>query len=344
MAAPYGTTYDFGGAITANAYGWNTGTRITQMEEDITLLSHTATDLLSALMGGGPVYSASPEWQTVILDAIDTANAVSEGADYTFQDENVPGRMQNVTYIARKAARVSGTTQAERHHNITDMKMQQVRIRQRELVRDIQWQLINGQITNVNEATARTPRGILQFLASSDAATTGTNLDDFGGLTWDAAGYKALLKLVYDTNFETTDVWMTDKQFEVVNTFISGGGVNTAAGQRNLTSREKGYTDVIEEIGTVYGQIQHHLIRNDYFTSSPYLNTGNDDGIVIALDVPFWHWKWLDTRAPWMEETPKDGDRWSAVLQAEGTLVADAAGQTEALGRGSAGAAQVNIG
>lgn len=320
MASPYGSTYDFAvDATSANKYTWNSGTRVIEMLDDIILMSVTVTDVFAMLVESAPVFSASPEWMQVSLAAVDSANAQAEGADYTFTNENVPTRIQNVTQIFRKTAQVTGTAQAERHFNITDLKAQQVDIRQKELMRDMEYAVINSQISNTNESAARTGRGILQWI--SDASNTTAV-----GAALTETNFKAdILKKVYDDNFQVTDVFLTDEQYEVINGFAGGTITDATANSikrnnRNYDASDPTRYDLVEEIITNYGRIRFHQVRDIYLA----------DGTIFGIDREFFHWRFLNGRSPFMEEPPKDGDRWRAVIQCEGLLIADASGNAGA--------------
>ncbi len=57
-----------------------------------------------------------------------------------------------------------------------------------------------------------------------------------------------------------------------------------------------------------YGRVNVHLER------TTFLDADN----IIALDRSMW--KWGMYRRTWMEEPPKDGDRWRGVIQVEHSL------------------------
>ena len=87
--SPFGSTIDFGGAVASDRIGWDVGTRQISMHEELINLSPTATVTMSTL-GEVDIESATPEWLQVTLKDINQTNAVAEGADYTYEDENLP--------------------------------------------------------------------------------------------------------------------------------------------------------------------------------------------------------------------------------------------------------------
>ena len=309
MASLNATTYDFGGAIAANKYGWNAGTRVIDMMPDAIMLSPTETDVLAMVMDSDTLFSASPEWLQISLNATVTTTGELEGADYSYAAGNVPTRVQNVTQIFQKTAEVTGTVQAERHFHTTNLKQQQVDIRFREFMREMEWTVVNQTIANTNESTKRTTRGILEAIDDASNATS-------TAAAFDEDKYRsAILKPVYDDGAQVTDVFCTDVNQEIINGFAGGTQMDTTrtANARNFNAADKTIYDHVEEVITNYGRVRVHQIRSLYL----------GDTQVFGIDARFWHWRFLNERSPWMEEPPKDGDRWRAVIQAEGALIHD---------------------
>lgn len=321
MAAPYGSSFDHGGTVvTDTSMNHAAGNRILEIGSDVTLLSQTETKVFKLIEGGDRFLTSTPSWFTETLDSIDTSNAFAEGADYTYVDSNVPERIQNVTQIFRKTASVTGTTQAEAHYTRVKEMERQVQLRMKEFLRDLEYACINSDIGIDNEATAKTTRGILHSIYDASNQIDGGGS---GGLT--LTHYKELLQKVYEDNFYITDVFMTDARFEEVNAFVGGPSTaDPALGQRNIDSKSEQITDKIMAIDTIYGLVNHHLLRSTYITDV-VAGSASPDEVAFGIDREFWKWCWLNERSPFMEEPPKDGDRWRQVIMGEGG-VKDAAG------------------
>jgi hypothetical protein len=301
--SPFGSTIDFGGAVSGNAIGWDAGTRTIDMHPELINLSPTATVTMSTL-GEVDIESASPEWMRVTLDTINQSNAVAEGADYTYVDENVPVRIQNVVQHQRKTASVTGRAAHDKHFAaMGDLKEQQTQVRLLELKRDMNYTLINSDVALTTDATASTTRGILASLVDAGNTTAVS-----GPIT--QTNFKGtLLRGVYDDGFEPTDVYCPPGVQEVIDGF-------SATNTKFIDVRDKETVDHTNVFDSPYGRVRIHLERSiyitDYSAGATYL------GDTFALDRQWWPMGFF--RRTWMEEPPRDGDRWRGVIQVEWCL------------------------
>jgi hypothetical protein len=289
--SPFGSSYDFGGAIASNKFGWDAGIREIDMHPALVHLTPSKTKTL-ALLGDTSFDSVSPEWMQVTLASVDDNNAFAEGADYTYEDENVPARIQQVTRIMRKTASVTGSQLKDRAFAaIRNKKKQQLGVRMLELKRDMNKAAINSAISNTNEATARKFRGILESI--SDASNT----ED--AQIFNATNLKAkLLRGVWDDNFDPTDLILTAVEQELLDAF-------TAGHTKFLDATTKEVIDHVNVYDSAYGRINVTLERTAYLAT----------GTVFVIDREYWKIAYF--RKTWMEEPPKDGDRWRGVIQNE---------------------------
>lgn len=113
------------------------------------------------------------EWQTDELSAVDTENAVAEGADVTSFDAVTPTvRLQNHTQIARKTVVIAGTTESVDKAGRNSELAYQLAKKGKELKRDIEAILLSNQAA-AGGVTRRTGT-MLAFLK------TNTNVGDTG--------------------------------------------------------------------------------------------------------------------------------------------------------------------
>lgn len=316
MAFPYGTPEDFGGAISGGKFTWNDGVREVDMYDFITNLSPTET-VVRSLLPTGETDSVSPEYMRRTLDAIDENDAFPPASDYTYTDPNVPTRVQNVTRLFRKTAQVSGESMVDKTFKaVGQLKSDQLELRGLEMNRDVNWALNNSYLINTSEAVARRFRGIRQAL---NGASNETNVA--GALTADLFK-QTMLKGIFDDGFRADIVVTGAKQQNVIDgfPFQSTNAVNIEA--KDLT--RVSYTN---QVITPYGTVRIYLERDIYFTRSAALAavdggpTVTDAGSwIYALESKYWVVKYLKGRRMWMEEPPRDGDRWRGVLQSQLTL------------------------
>lgn len=318
MASPFGTTHDFAVDPTSSSkYTWNGGVRETSMHNYVINLSTDETVMLNCLPSED-VDSASPEWMQRSFAAIDPGNAFPEAADYTYVEIALPTRVQNVLRHFRKTAQVSGRAMKDKYFKaVANAKMYQIEQRSIELKRDMEYALLNSTISNVNESTATQFRGILQSISGRTSGspqdgtvTAGNNVAVGGALT--TTNFKTtLLKGVWDDNFMATDVFLPASQQIVLDTFV----FNTA----DFVNQDKAKTETYKKVFvTPFGVVTTHIIRDLYWYGVSGGNPASGSYQMIALDLKNWVMGWY--RKTWMEEPPKDGDRWRGVIQAELTL------------------------
>lgn len=301
MAAPYGTSFDFGGTVSGNTAGFDTGTRVLDMQPGITLLDPTKTPILSMLNRDNPrLMSSTPNWLNDSLDAVGD-NAVPEGADWSFTDPSVSARTQNVCRTFEKTAKVTTVTEAESHYdgksNKGSERAHQLKLKFMAYKRDVEWALINSQISYSSESTAPKNRGILEAIADASNTT-----DASGGNLTETVFKESLLKPIYDDGAEPTDVFSTYGQHKDIDTF-------TASATKFIDVNQKEAIDYINVYDSLLGRVNLHLIREQYLSTTT----------VFAIDRSFWEWRWLiPTHA--MPVTPT-GHYWANVITGTGTLI-----------------------
>lgn len=317
MASPFGTTADFAvDAMSSNKYVWNSGIREPAVHRMVIGLSSTQTETMK-LLKSTTIDSASPEWLQETLAAVNTSNAFPEAADYTYTDQNNPGRIQNVVQHFRKTAQVSGRAMKDKYFAaIGNILMRQVQVRGKELVRDMNYAIINGTIANTGEGAATTTRGILSSISGS------SNETDLAGALMTSANLKSLIKSVWTDNFEPTDIVSPSVVQDLIDTFT----FNTT--DYEMTDKLKA-TSFKNVFVTGYGIVTTH-VEKDHFWVDPTDNQAQ----MFCLDKSMWELGWY--RKTWMEDPPKDGDRYRKVIQGEFAVLD--------LASGYAGASYDNIG
>ena len=233
----------------------------------------------------------------VTLASIDQNNAVSEAADYTYEDQNVPARVQQVCRHQRKTAQVSGRMMKDKTFDaIGKLKDQQSAVRMLELKRDKNHALINSQIDMTTESTATRFRGILEAISDAGNHTVGSSTTFSEEILKDT-----ILAGVYEDGFEPTDLYVPPTLQTVLDGFSADNTRFVDVDAKKLVSH-------INVYDSPYGRVQIHLEREIYL----------DSGTIFALDRQWWRCGYF--RRTWMEEPPKDGDRWRGVIQVDWAL------------------------
>jgi hypothetical protein len=313
---PYGTPEDFGGAISGGKFTWSDGVREVDMYDFITNLSPTETVVIS-LLPTATVESISPEYMRRTLASIDENNAFPPASDYTYGDPNVPVRIQNVTRLFRKTAQLAGETLVDKTFKaVANLKQDQLELRGLEMKRDINWSIPNSYLINTSESVARRFRGIRQSLSAAGNETS------VGGPLTEDIFKQTMLKGAYDDGFKIDIVISNAKQQNVIDKmpFASSNAINVEAKDMTRVS----YTN---QVITPYGTVRIYLERDIYFTRSAALAAVDGgptvtDGStwIYGLDSKYWQVAYLQGRRSWMEEPPRDGDRWRGVMQSQLTL------------------------
>lgn len=317
MASPFGTTADFAvDAMSSNKYQWNSGIREPAVHRMVIGLSSTQTVTMGLLESTG-IDSASPEWLQETLAAVNTSNAFPEASDYTYTDQNNPAKIQNVVQHFRKTAQVSGRAAKDKYFAaIGNIMARQVQVRGKELVRDMNYAIINGTISNTGESAATTTRGILSSISGS------SNNSDQSGALLTSTLFKSLIKMVWTDNFEPTDVVLPSVVQDVVDTFTFNTTDYEEADKLKATS----YKNVFV---TGYGVVTTH-VEKDHF----WVNPTDNNAQMFCLDKSMWKLGWY--RKTWSEDPPKDGDRFRKVIQGEFAVLD--------LASGYAGSSYSNVG
>lgn len=123
------------------------------------------------------------EWQTQDL-ASAAANAQLEGDDPTTTSATVTVRLNNVTQISYKVARVSGTQQAVKHAGRTNELAYQAMLKGLELKLDMEVVVAGTNQTKLtgDTTTARTTASVLSWI-KTNTSTTGTDPTTSGTVT-----------------------------------------------------------------------------------------------------------------------------------------------------------------
>lgn len=160
-----------------------------QLSDTIFSISPEETPFVSNV-GRKNVANTLFEWQTDALAAVDTTNAVVEGADAGSATQAATKRMQNYTQISNKVLQISGTEEAVNKAGRNSEMAYQLAKKSSELKRDMEAILTRNQVAAAGDAsTARTTGSLEAWLRTNTSRGTGTTSGANPTLSGTTSGY-----------------------------------------------------------------------------------------------------------------------------------------------------------
>lgn len=160
-----------------------------QLSDTIFSISPEETPFISNI-GRGNVANTLFEWQTDALAAVDTGNAVVEGADAGSATQAATKRMQNYTQISNKVLQISGTEEAVNKAGRNSEMAYQLAKKSSELKRDMEAILTRNQVAAAGDSsTARTTGSLEAWLRTNTSRGTGTTDGADPTLSGTTSGY-----------------------------------------------------------------------------------------------------------------------------------------------------------
>lgn len=262
----------------------------------LTVISPTETPIYSTL-DKTKATATLHEWQTISLAAA-AQNAQVEGFTATYASSTKSSRLSNYTQIFAKTVEVSETMQAVDLAGRSDELAFQTELRMKELVRDFEWNIINGTATagDASGGDAREMAGIIaqltaNTLTAASAATVQTSLTE--------ARYNGLLEDIFDNGGSPNVTYCNGFNKRAISAF-------TSPGYRNVSTDDKRLVANIDVYSSDFGMQEIILDRHVPKDTLLLLDTS-----MFKLPV---------LRAPKMSEMAKVGDGERAMIVAEFTL------------------------
>ena len=148
-----------------------------QLSDTIFQISPEETPFISNI-GRGNVANTLFEFQTDSLAAVDTGNAVVEGADAGSATQAATKRMQNYTQISNKVLQISGTEEAVNKAGRNSEMAYQLAKKSSELKRDMEAILTRNQAAVAGDSsTARTTASLEAWLRTNTNRGSGGTTD-----------------------------------------------------------------------------------------------------------------------------------------------------------------------
>lgn len=250
------------------------------------------------------------EWQTQDLAAA-AANAQLEGDDPTTNNATVTVRLNNVTQISYKVARVSGTQQAVKHAGRSNELAYQAMLKGLELKRDMEVVVAGTNQTKLtgDTTTARTTASVLSWI-KTNTSTTGTDPTTSGTVT----------------RVDGTQRAFTEAQLKgVLSAIWTQGGnpetIMTGAFNKQVFSTFTGRASPIQDAKSKKITASVDAYESDFGTLKVVANRFTRSRDVLVLEMEKWALAFLNGRNMIQIDLAKTGDSDRRQVLAEYALV-----------------------
>lgn len=157
-----------------NTYATNDTVGIREDLSDFIYMVEREETPFMSMVGKTKATNTTHEWQTDALAAANAANAHIEGDDTSAEASTPTTRLNNITQIFKKSARVSGTNSAVTSAGRADEMAYQVNKRTREIKRDMESAfLANTAKSAGSDVAARRVAGVPTWIATNTSAGAG---------------------------------------------------------------------------------------------------------------------------------------------------------------------------
>ena len=257
------------------------------------------------------------EWITDTLESVGN-NAQAEGADAPTDAAGEPSRVQNVTQIFAKTAKVTNTELAVNRVG-GDRMAQELVDKLKALKNDIEYALVRGSIasgvaSNSGSGSGRQLKGIKNWF---DGTAT-TNTSNYSGATLTETLLNDMFETVWNnSNKEVNAVYTTMKGKRRISGFTAGSTKNVMAEDKRLINSVDVYESDAAKLVKIFAH-RYVTVSGDYVTTA---TPGFD---VLALNEGSWAIAYLQGREPQTFDLSVTGDAKSKEIVTELTLEARA--------------------
>lgn len=256
------------------------------------------------------------EWITDTLESVGN-NAQAEGADAPTDAAGEPARVQNITQIFAKTAKVSNTELAVNRVG-GDRMAQELVDKLKALKNDIEYALVRGSIASGNASTAAASARQLKGIKNWFDGTATTNTLNYSGATLTETVLNDMFETVWsNSNKEVNAVYTTMKGKRRISGFTAGSTKNIMADDKRLVNSVDVYESDAAKLVKIFAH-RYVTVSGDYVTTA---TPGFD---VLALNEGTWAIAYLQGREPQTFDLAVSGDNKSKEIVTELTLEARA--------------------
>lgn len=292
-------------AVGGYVYTYPDVARKEDLLDAINMLDPTDTQLLSGIKQG-TASNTLHEWIQESLEAVGD-NAQAEGADAPADASSDPSRVQNVTQIFAKTAKITGTEIKVNRVGGNRMNRELVK-KMKALKNDIEFALVRGTIASGaasnTAANARRLRGVKSFI-TTNVATTGVTL------TEDVLN--DVFQSQWDQGAQADAVYAPMKGKRRISGFTAGSTKNVDSKDRRLVLAVDVYSSDVAKMVKLFPH-RHVTVTGDYtLTATPAFD-------LLSLQEDTWATAWY--RRPFKKDLASNGDYEAKSITTELTLEA----------------------
>ena len=247
------------------------------------------------------------EWIQKSVESVGT-NAQFEGGDAPADAANDPTRLQNVTQIFAKTAKITGTELAVDRVG-GDRMAEEIREKTMALKNDIEFAILRGSIASgvasTSSASARRLKGVKNWIT--------TNTSNYSGATLTETITNDIFEAVWQQGSQVDAVYSPMKGKRRISGFTAGATKQVDINDRRLVLAVDVYQADAAKMVKLFPH-RHVTVSGDYGTTS---TPGFD---VLALTEDTWATAWY--RKPFTKQLAETGDFTAKELITELTLEA----------------------
>jgi len=280
----------------AKNYTYDDNARREDLLDIITNISPRETQLMSGL-GTSTSKDILHQWLTDTLKSV-AANAYVEGVDATYPDRTDPSRLFNYCQIIRVGYDVTDTERAVNTAGFNDRYAYETTKALKEWKNDCEYALMRGTLACGNNSTARSLKGIKQWLLSN-------NYTNASGTSLSEALLNDRFQDVWTDGAEVNALYMPMYMKRKVSAFTGGATKNFEQDDRRLVNAVDVYqADAASNV---------KLFAHRYVTVS-----GDTNYDVVGINEDYF--KVAHLRKPFTRELAKTGDSTKGEVIGELTL------------------------
>lgn len=276
----------------------------------LTMISPKETQLFTGLQKSR-AENTLHEWITRDLETVGS-NAQNEGQDAPADASGNPSRLQNVTQIFAKTAKVSNTELSVNRVG-GDRMAEEIRLKLAAMKNDIEYALMRGSIASGGASTggtnARQLRGVKNWIT--------TNSVNYSGATLTETLLNDIFESVWNQGGNVDAVYTSMKGKRRISSFTSGNTKNIDAEDKRLVNAVDVYEADAAKMVKLFAH-RYVTVAGDYGTTA---TPGFD---LIAMQEDTWAVAFLKDREPKTIDLAITGDFKAKEIVTELTLEARA--------------------
>lgn len=309
-------------AVGGYVYTYPDVARRESLLDALNMLDPTDTQMLSGFKQGSAANTLH-EWIIDTLEAVDD-NAQAEGADAPSDVSNDPTRVNNITQIFARTAKISGTETGDNLKRVGGNRMNwELTKKMKTLKGDIEFALVRGSkasgVASNSAASARRLQGVKNFITTNVTNQSGTSLTE--------TILNDLFEMVWTVGANVDAVYAPMKGKRRISAFNAGATKQVQLNDRRLVNAVDVYESDAAKMVKLFAHryVTTGIGKGDTSPSnavnkSDYVTTATPGFDIIGLQEDTWATAWY--RKPFTKDIAETGDFSAKELITEATLEA----------------------